>query len=117
MTEKYPPIFVYIVLYFASTSTAVMVRQRPLLDHEREKGEFEALVVVGDSTIIVAEANLNAKGSNHVLKNHHFHFSRVFGPAAGNAEVYKESLGTEVEKLEPGSLFTFMAFGQVSKRT
>eukprot|EP00929_Paragymnodinium_shiwhaense_P108032 TRINITY_DN74369_c0_g1_i1.p1 TRINITY_DN74369_c0_g1~~TRINITY_DN74369_c0_g1_i1.p1 ORF type:complete len:782 (+),score=82.66 TRINITY_DN74369_c0_g1_i1:69-2414(+) len=97
----------------ASNPCQVFVRARPLFDHERQQGEFEAVSAYEDwGELVIHNCLLHSDLVRMYINHHGFGFTRVFGPAATNESVYAECGGPLVSHALGGQLATLFMFGQ-----
>jgi hypothetical protein len=91
-------------------SIVVAVRQRPLNEFERRRGELD-VVSCAAHRIVLHEPRTKFTLEQHIV-NHAFVFDRVFGPAATSGSVYRALLGPHISRLDRGGCVTMFAYGQ-----
>jgi kinesin family protein 2/24 len=91
----------------------VVMRKRPLFDHERAKGEFDVITCMGSGKVAVHETRLpRGVGYDGELESHEFTFSHAFDSLSTNDEVFQHSVRPLVNFALGGGQGTAFMFGQ-----
>lgn len=100
----------------ASPSSArgirVCVRKRPIFQHEKDAGEFDAITSLSPGRVVVHDARMHPDMVKMYMNHHDFDFDESFGETADNAAVYYGAAKPLVLAVLEGQSSTVMMYGQ-----
>ncbi|GKT34809.1 Kinesin-16 [Aduncisulcus paluster] len=103
-----------------TNNITVVVRVRPPIRHEIDKGDYQSVVRIGDDnrTITICE-NPKALASGDpaelsLFLTHNYTFDYVYGPKSTQSDVYSNTARQAVQSTLEGYNATVLAYGQTS---
>jgi len=91
----------------------VMARKRPLLESEREAGEYDSISIEdNNNAVITHDGRVHRDGRTLYMSHSRFCLDRVFDETEGNDVVYAEAARPLMKAAAAGGRATFLLFGQ-----
>lgn len=90
----------------------VVVRKRPIFQHEIENGEFDVVTCLNNNKLIVHDARMHNDMKRQMMNHHEFDFDKVFHEKAANEEVYQSAAKPLVDIAVKGGYATALVYGQ-----
>jgi len=90
----------------------VLVRKRPIFEHEESASEFDVVSCVDGKTAIIHDTRMHADMRRMMMSNHFFDFDGVFNENATNDNVYASACRPLVTEAVNGGFATVCVYGQ-----
>ena len=103
------------ILNFGEDTTSnvrVLVRKRPIFQHEIDGHEFDVATCIDDRNITIHDTRMHADMRRMLLTNNNFEFDGVFDEWASNDEVYASAALPLVKEAVSGGFATACVYGQ-----
>jgi len=97
---------------FIEGKLTVMVRKRPIFNHELQNSEFDVITCLEGNNICVHDARMQKDMKNMFMNHYEFTFDVVFDEKTTNEEVYKQSTAPLLKICKNGGFCTCMVYGQ-----
>ena len=96
----------------SKNNVRVLVRKRPIFQHEEDAHEFDVVSCVGGRTAVIHDTRMHADMRRMLITNNAFVFDGVFNQKSSNEMVYRSACMPLVQQAVRGGYSTVCVYGQ-----